>query len=164
MVNVLLVDFMCNWQLTLQERCQLSLMVLLHPSESSSLSQSPTSRWWGRRASLRAAILPDTSSSIFFRRRRRDFLIYCSKVNLVFAMASLRVCAVLSLAAFAVAQLPFSVIPTISDEVRETAINTGATRFLRLWEYALKVDGQGPGPAIRVNFGKYLHDWFMLRV
>ncbi|XP_047500904.1 uncharacterized protein LOC125046925 [Penaeus chinensis] len=56
------------------------------------------------------------------------------------------------LAAVTVAQLPFSVIPTISDELRAKALNTRATRFMRLWEYALKVDGQGPGPAIRVNF------------
>ncbi|XP_037795994.1 uncharacterized protein LOC119591336, partial [Penaeus monodon] len=56
------------------------------------------------------------------------------------------------LAAVTVAQLPFSVIPTISDELRAKALDTRATRFMRLWEYALKVDGQGPGPAIRVNF------------
>ncbi|XP_042879626.1 uncharacterized protein LOC122258016 isoform X2 [Penaeus japonicus] len=68
-------------------------------------------------------------------------------------MGFLRPCLIVAvLAAVSVAQLPFSVIPTISDELRAKALDTRATRFLRLWEYALKVDGQGPGPAIRVNF------------
>ncbi|ROT77093.1 hypothetical protein C7M84_004255 [Penaeus vannamei] len=74
-------------------------------------------------------------------------------VRLIIAMGFLRPSvAVAVLAGRGGAQLPFSAIPTISDELRAKALSTRATRFLRLWEYALKVDGQGPGPAIRVNF------------
>ncbi|XP_066981525.1 uncharacterized protein [Macrobrachium rosenbergii] len=47
---------------------------------------------------------------------------------------------------------PLLVIPSISDATKDNAAQAGATAFVRLWEHALKVDGQGPGPAVRVNF------------
>nr|XP_045606194.1 uncharacterized protein LOC123763205 [Procambarus clarkii] len=56
------------------------------------------------------------------------------------------------LVAVVTAQLPFATIPTISDEVKANAFTGEAASFLRLWEYALKTDGQGPGPVNRINF------------
>ncbi|XP_064086062.1 LOW QUALITY PROTEIN: uncharacterized protein LOC135201099 [Macrobrachium nipponense] len=47
---------------------------------------------------------------------------------------------------------PLLVIPSISDATRDNAAQAGAAAFVRLWEHALEVDGQGPGPAVRVNF------------
>nr|XP_053637329.1 uncharacterized protein LOC128692280 [Cherax quadricarinatus] len=51
-----------------------------------------------------------------------------------------------------VAQLPFTTIPTISDEIKGNALTGEAASFIRLWEYALEKDGQGPAPVNRINF------------
>ncbi|XP_042216592.1 uncharacterized protein LOC121862392 [Homarus americanus] len=68
-------------------------------------------------------------------------------------MSELRLFVSLGLiAALVVAQLPFSTIPTISDVVKENGPNGRAAGLIRLWDFALERDGQGPAPVIRVNF------------
>ncbi|KAK4292023.1 hypothetical protein Pmani_035186 [Petrolisthes manimaculis] len=54
------------------------------------------------------------------------------------------------------AQLPFSVMPSISEAVKTHVSEDpggSAWSFVRLWQYSLDQDGQGPSPANKVNFG-----------
>ena len=60
------------------------------------------------------------------------------------------------------AQSNFIPMPSVPPIVQQKSAEAGIESFIKLWQFALEVDGVGDGPAIRINFGK-LSNLFLMQ-